>query len=243
MERFPFRLNPALDADRLAARFGADRRVHIPDFLVDEDAEALRQHLESRESWRVVVRHGDKRYEFAPGNFSDSQRDQLNRIVRKAYPDGIHYCFHAIAVPNGAAERAADPTLLNLFAEFLSSGPVMALVARITGLGDLAFADAQGTAFGPGDFLGTHNDDQRAERRRAAYAFNLSPAWDVDWGGLLQFLGGENHVDQAYTPVFNALNLFAVPQRHSVTLVAPFAERRRYSVSGWFRAGERSVAG
>jgi hypothetical protein len=243
MELYPFRLNPALDADRLAAGFGRDRRVHIADFLVREDAQALYRHLESDPAWRVVIRHGDRRYEFARADFTEKQRDSLNRMVHRANPGGIHYCFESIDVPNGERERAADPTMLNRFAEFLSSPPVMSLMKKITGLGDVTFADAQATAYGPGDFLSLHNDDERVEKRRAAYSFNLCPSWNVDWGGLLLFLGADGHVDRAYTPAFNALNLFAVPQRHSVSLVAPFAEARRYSVSGWFRAGERVTTG
>jgi Rps23 Pro-64 3,4-dihydroxylase Tpa1-like proline 4-hydroxylase len=31
------------------------------------------------------------------------------------------------------------------------------------------------------------------------------------------------------------LNIFAVPQPHSVTIVAPFAAAARYSVTGWLR--------
>ena len=38
-------------------------------------------------------------------------------------------------------------------------------------------------------------------------------------------------------PTFNALNLFAVPQLHSVSFVPPFAGALRFSVTGWLRAG------
>jgi alkylated DNA repair dioxygenase AlkB len=238
MEPYPFRLNPELDPDRLAADFGRNRRVHITQFLVEEDAEALYRHLKSDPSWRVVIRHGDKQYQFARAEFTEKQREGLNRVVRRANPDGIHYCFQTIFVPDGERERAAQPTLLNIFAEFLSSAPVMSLVKKITGINDLAFAAGQATAYEPGDFLGMHNDHEKTEKRRVAYSFNLSPSWDADWGGLLTFVAADGHIQQAYTPVFNALNLFAVPQLHSVTLVAPFAGSPRYAVSGWFRADE-----
>ena len=33
-----------------------------------------------------------------------------------------------------------------------------------------------------------------------------------------------------------ALNVFAVPQMHAVSTVAPFAGGPRYSVTGWWRA-------
>ena len=38
-----------------------------------------------------------------------------------------------------------------------------------------------------------------------------------------------------YRPRFNALHLFAVPQRHNVSFVPPFAAVARYAITGWFR--------
>jgi len=107
----------------------------------------------------------------------------------------------------------------------------------VTGAADITFADAQATAYGPRHFLTSHDDLSEAQKRRVAYVFNLSKGWRVDWGGLLAFHDGGAKVIEAMIPSFNALNLFAVPQSHSVTFVAPFAPRRRYSVTGWLRAG------
>ncbi len=46
------------------------------------------------------------------------------------------------------------------------------------------------------------------------------------------FHRADGHIAEALTPSFNALNLFAVPQPRSVSMVAPFAAARRYSVTG-----------
>jgi SM-20-related protein len=35
----------------------------------------------------------------------------------------------------------------------------------------------------------------------------------------------------------SAGNVFTIPQRHAVSLVAPFARADRFSVTGWFRTG------
>jgi Rps23 Pro-64 3,4-dihydroxylase Tpa1-like proline 4-hydroxylase len=37
-------------------------------------------------------------------------------------------------------------------------------------------------------------------------------------------------------PKFNTLDLFAVPQQHSVSMVTPAAPVRRYAVTGWLRS-------
>ena len=56
-----------------------------------------------------------------------------------------------------------------------------------------------------------------------------------DWGGILQFLDRDGHVADGYVPVFNALNIFRVPQLHNVSSVVPFAGHARLSITGWFR--------
>jgi Rps23 Pro-64 3,4-dihydroxylase Tpa1-like proline 4-hydroxylase len=46
---------------------------------------------------------------------------------------------------------------------------------------------------------------------------------------------GPDDVTFGLSPRFNALHLFKVPQRHSVSLVAPFAGAPRLSITGWLR--------
>jgi 2OG-Fe(II) oxygenase superfamily len=84
-------------------------------------------------------------------------------------------------------------------------------------------------------FLTAHDDRDESKGRVAAYVLNLTPRWSSDWDGLLQFLDADGHVAEAYTPAFNALNVFRVPQPHSVSFVAPFAGQPRLSITGWFR--------
>jgi Rps23 Pro-64 3,4-dihydroxylase Tpa1-like proline 4-hydroxylase len=72
--------------------------------------------------------------------------------------------------------------------------------------------------------------------RRAAYVLNLTPEWRPDWGGLLQFYDAMGNVSRAFTPGFNVLNIFRVPQPHSVSWVTPLAAAPRYAVTGWLRA-------
>ena len=70
----------------------------------------------------------------------------------------------------------------------------------------------------------------------------MTPDWREDWGGHLNFFDGAGNIEQGFKPAFNVLNIFAVPAAHSVGLVAPFAARHRYSITGWLRAGEDPVA-
>ena len=46
---------------------------------------------------------------------------------------------------------------------------------------------------------------------------------------------GITRVVDTFTPLWNSLSLFRVPQPHVVSLVAPWAGSARYSITGWFR--------
>lgn len=133
---------------------------------------------------------------------------------------------------------ADDPEprdILHSFGRFMSSPSLIELIRHITSIGDISQADARATRYGPESFLTIHDDDVAETHRRAAYVFGLTSSWRPEWGGLLLFHGANGDVEHGLVPRMNVLNLFAVPKRHSVSLVAPFAPAPRLAVTGWFR--------
>ena len=64
----------------------------------------------------------------------------------------------------------------------------------------------------------------------------MTPHWRAEWGGLLLFHDDSGDTRRGLVPRFNCLNLFAVPQSHSVSQVATYAGATRLSVTGWLRA-------
>ena len=240
MDAPQFRLNPALDRDTLSRAFRERARLHIPDFLFPADAELLLAWLEASDRWRLILNQGDRVIEFdrrAQAGLSPDQRARMNAAVFAAAQHGFQYRYETIKAPHADADRSADSTPLNAFARFMSSEEVLALLRHVTGTADISFADAQATAYGRGHFLTSHDDLAPKQMRRVAYVFNLTKQWSVEWGGLLTFHDDSSKTVQSMVPAFNALNLFTVPQPHSVSFVTPFAARRRYSVTGWLRAG------
>lgn len=232
----PPQLNPALDWDALAATFARDRRVRIHDFLTPESAAALTRHLRARQDWLLVLNAQDRLFELsraARASLPPDRAAALATAVKAQAQFGFQFHYESIRVPDAAAARAADPTLLNQLAQLMSSPEVIARLRQVTGADDIAFADAQATAYAPGDFLTAHDDDVEGKGRRAAFVLGLTPEWRIDWGGLL--LVHDDGV--AWVPKFNTLNLFAIPQPHSVSQVSTFAADRRYAVTGWLRAG------
>lgn len=234
-----FSIGPNLDVGALRDAFRRIGRVEIPGFLPVADALRLRAHLIGRGDWRLVLNAGEAVYEIprdAVRQLSDVQRRELDERVIAAARQGFHYRYESIRVADDPAERDAAASLLDRFAGFMSSPAVLGLIGDISGLDGLDFADGQATAYSAGHFLTTHDDDVAGKKRRAAYVLGLSPGWQADWGGLLMFHRDDGHVEEGFVPAMGALRLFAVPARHSVSYVTPFAPEPRLSVTGWLRS-------
>jgi Rps23 Pro-64 3,4-dihydroxylase Tpa1-like proline 4-hydroxylase len=234
-----FRLNPKLDAARLACKFKSAGRVQIADFLHSGGAERLFEHIRAREDWHLVLNDGDKLFELdraAQAALSLEARSQLDIAVYQGARAGFQFRYETLRVPDAESARRAEATLLTAFASFMSSPEVLGFLKRVTGTQrSIAFADAQATAYGPHHFLTGHDDAVVGKSRVAAYVLSLTPQWKVEWGGLLIFHRQAGDVEEAYMPSFNTLNVFTVPQLHSVSYVSPFVPHRRYSVTGWLR--------
>lgn len=239
-----FRLNPDLDLDRLARIYREESRVRIPRLLT-EGAEPLRDYLAGCEDWWHLVSTEDDVLEFsraARARMSGRRRSALDAEVHERARLGFQYRYEGLRVPEEDEEDwAAGDDPLAAFARLMSSEAMLAMLRTVTGAGSLAFADGQATAYGPGDFLTCHDDDVAGKNRVAAYVFGLTPRWRPEWGGLLLFHPENSGPMSAHVPSFNTLDLFKVPQRHSVSIVTPSAMSLRYSVTGWLHARGRAA--
>jgi Rps23 Pro-64 3,4-dihydroxylase Tpa1-like proline 4-hydroxylase len=168
------------------------------------------------------------------------QLEGLRKIAGPRTEGTFNYLYDSILISDEDNQPREQGSLAGEFASFLCSDAVIDLVVEITGEPSIAFADAFASRYGPGDFLTIHHDKKVGSNRLAAYVLGLTPNWRPEWGGMLLFHDAEGDVELGLSPQFNVLNLFGVPQDHSVSLVAPFAPAPRLSVTGWFRA---SVAG
>lgn len=234
-----FSLAQTIDVDSLKSTYLARGRVEIRDFLAPGQAEQLRKHLVGRNDWMLVLNTENDVYEIprqAFAQLTDDQKLELDSRVIAAARKGFQYRYESVRVPDDPERRQARDSYLDRFILFMSSPPVLDLIAAITGCSDLNFADGQATAYSPGHFLTAHDDDVAGKRRRAAYVFGLAPQWRAEWGGLLMFHGDDGNIDEAFVPAMGALRLFSVPCQHSVSYVAPLAPEPRLSVTGWFRA-------
>lgn len=238
MDTSPFALNPQLDPDALHAAYRRDGRVRIAGLLAGDGAGRLRAALEARDDWRQLLNSGERLYELDRATraaMPEPHRRALDTAVAEGARHGFQFRYESIRVPDEQAARRASVDLLARFAQWLSEPVALDFLRRVVGAADVRFADAQATAYAPGDFLTAHDDAVAGKDRRAAYVLSLNPQWRAEWGGLLLFHRPDGTVE-GLVPAFNTLDLLAVPQPHSVSFVTPAAIGRRLSITGWLRA-------
>jgi len=230
-----FRLSEQFDHQRVASAFRASGRVVVEPFLAEDAATALAHDLASRRDWRHILNSRNDVFEIGRSELEalpQEERARIDAAVAETGRGGFQYRYDTIRVPDEAAARAARGDLLDRFALWMSEQAMVELWQAIIGA-PVDFADAQATAYHPGDFLPGHDDAVAGKHRRAAYVLGLTPGWRTEWGGLLLFHGDVR--SEAIVPGFNRLTLFSVPQMHSVSYVSPLAGRPRHSITGWLR--------
>ena len=233
------RINPALQVGKLAKDYAGPRRMQIRDFFVGEDAERLHDILATRTPWWTAFNVGDKVEQLSPEAVAALPPAQLNQMLvgineraKKQYQ--FIYQFYPI-VPTYFAPAAPKLPILEVL-DFINSPPALDFFRKLTGRPDIRWADAQATLYRSGHFLKSHSDQEPGNNRRiAAYILNFTKLWERDWGGYLQFYNESHDIEQAYRPIFNALNIFTVPQDHSVGMVSSFCYGMRFSITGWLR--------
>ncbi len=234
-----FELSRGIDVEGIAEVYHATGRAQIEPFILAEHAEVLRAHLLERDDWLLKLRGaGSRTFQFKDrdlDSWEPARKEALRKLVAPVDSDSFCYAYRSILALNEHKELQETDTPLAEFASFLSSQAVVDLLRAITGEASLNFADAFASRYGAGDFLTVHHDKKEGSPRLAAYVFGLTPVWRPEWGGLLLFHQGKGDVLTGLGPRFNVLSLFAVPQDHSVSLVAPFAPVPRLSVTGWLR--------
>lgn len=118
---------------------------------------------------------------------------------------------------------------------FLNGESFQELIHNVTGLEGRVAIDSHATCFQSGHFMTIHKDIEAGDPHEIAYVINMTPAWRNDWGGLLMFFDENMELAETFTPTFNAINLYRVPQAHAVSFVAPFAAGKRFSMTGWIQ--------
>ncbi|WP_444903915.1 2OG-Fe(II) oxygenase [Microbulbifer sp. CnH-101-E] len=234
-------ISPDLNIDRLREEYLRESVVRVSNILQSQSASDLFSFLTGQKEWNLSF---NKLGSHTDIGFSDycswnsKQKDTLNDIIWSQAEEEFQYLYKSIPIFDICnREYGQDKRFLGIF-ELVNSQPFLSLMRSITGDQSISFADVQATCFDRGHFLKEHDDGVLGKNRVAAYVINLTPNWNADWGGILHFNRGEVSAVKGLVPTFNTVNLFKVPQKHSVSYVTPFARGSRYSITGWLRRGQ-----
>lgn len=226
------------DIDAAARRLTATGRTRVPG-LLGEGSERLHALLaEPAHDWSRAIRNPFD-IDVPAAAFdaqSDADRQAAMARIHAEATDGFHFIYDRLLIRRRGAGAEQTPALLSAASDLFNSEGFLSFARRLTGDDRIVFADGQATRYLPGHFLNRHTDANEASGRLYAYVLNLTPRWRAEWGGQLQFLDADGEVTESLIPVFDALNVFRVPQSHAVSVVAPFAGAPRYSITGWWRS-------
>lgn len=223
----------------LQREFEEAGRCSIQPILAQKDAETLAAYLEQHEGWSRIRGLHELRFDIPAGAEAEfdeataAQHREIDRQVREDSSKRFAFLYDAISMTQEALASDPDGPLAQL-RHAMTSPEFMEGIRTLTGESEISGVEIQATRFRTGDFLSLHHDGPNVDRR-IAIVFGFSRDWAPDWGGNLLFPGDRDRLE-GVSPGFNRLDLFAVPQFHCVTPVAPSAPRYRHAVSGWYIA-------
>lgn len=224
-----------LDTASLKLKFAEDQRLCIEQFWAEDSAQAIASHLSTQVEFLNAF-FVDGRNHLASDkdlmSWTAQQRSDLRQNLLQLASEGVGFWYGRKYV----TPQTQENDLLSQVNRLLNSEAVLAKVREISGYNDIICASSQATRYVPGSYLTRHRDVVEAEGRRLAYVLGFTKDWHPDWGGLLQFFEDDGTPRDAWVPGFNTMVLFDVRHAHSVTYVAPYAPRARFSITGWFRS-------
>ncbi|MDG2523729.1 2OG-Fe(II) oxygenase family protein [Caulobacter segnis] len=235
----PFALREFAGDERAAVveRLERTGRVQIPSVLAGEGAERLLAEARVRTPFQTVTTNSRGHVDL-PQAWLDSltieQRQEFGQAIHESATERFQYLYDTYPIWDLQQAGKLKGAWRDLLA-FLNGESFLGLMRELTGEDRIAMADAQVTRYRRGSFLTGHTDHVDGKDRYYAYVLNLTPAWRIEWGGLLMFHGDDGHVAEAFVPAAGALNLLRVPQPHSVSQVSLSAGDERLSVTGWLR--------
>jgi Rps23 Pro-64 3,4-dihydroxylase Tpa1-like proline 4-hydroxylase len=236
-----FSLAPEIDRAAIATALAEKRFVQVKNFLAPSAADAL---------WEVLRKHtpyglacagdGQPSGQYvraeAMRTLPPAEKARMGNAAAGAAGAGrFAFLYGRYPLVEAYVENWHPGHPLYPLLEAINAPPVLDFARAVSGDAGIIRADAQATLYAGGHFLTEHDDLVESEGRRLAYVLNMTRDWKPDWGGYLNILDAEGDIEAGFMPRFNTMNLFLVPLRHHVSVVAPFAPVGRYAITGWFR--------
>ncbi|MFI2812315.1 MULTISPECIES: 2OG-Fe(II) oxygenase family protein [Microbulbifer] len=239
-----YHISTSLDIEPYRSAFATEGVVQVPDFLQGSSAEALYRLLADQPEWNLAFNKGGEHVDLSYRDYAgwtSQQKETLSEVVWAQAEVGFQYFYKTIPVYDIYTQNLLPGNALNSIYELVNSSAFLGSMRRLVGDDSISFADVQATSYERGHFLREHDDNVQGKNRVAAYVINLTRNWQSDWGGIFHIFNEDDSVAHSLVPAFNAINVFRVPRKHSVSYVTPFAGGSRFSITGWLRRGSPSA--
>ena len=232
------KINTKHNPDQLQEIYTSNGRLQVPDFLETECARTLYQELRANQTWYLTYNEGGENYESGAEQFNALAPTQQQRFMTKLYgraQENFQYIFKQYYITQAIklGEQPGHP--LHPVQDFVDGAGFLDWMRKLTARDDIKHSDCYASCYEAGHFLTEHNDIHDTQERIAAWVISMTPDWNPNWGGYLAFYDESGNIEAAFKPSFNTLNIFSIPQKHSVQLVAPFAGHARTSLLGWLQ--------
>lgn len=224
-----FSIDARLDLERVAEILRLKGSVHFSSILKLPDAKALYDEMEGCREWALSLKAEgwDRQLRQEAGSLNAAQEMEVRD---RAYAAAATQ--HSHLYKRGFISLRNAPILFS-FTTFLNSTPFIEFAQQVTGYRPIDI-HVRALCLGPGHFISGHSDEPDPGVCRTNFLFQLTPDWSPDWGGQLELLNSDGgSVQEAYIPRFNSLSMFSAPRWHAVSMVALFAPKNRYTISGF----------
>ena len=231
------KISPDHDPEALGRILQQEGRLQVSDFFTPDTADYLYKiHMENKD-WYLAYNEGSNFYESSTQQFQALTPQQRQHFMNSIYARArtqFQYVFYQYYITQAIKLKEQPGHPMHQFHEFMNDEEVLNLMRTLTGEKAIRKADSYASIYAPGHFLTAHDDRHDSHDRVAAYVVSMTKTWDKNWGGHLAFFDDAGNITEALIPSFNTLNIFLIPQMHSVQLVSPFAGGNRTSYLGWF---------
>lgn len=218
------------DVQKYKSLFDEKKRINIPNILEENMAQQLFKYAVLEKNWNLSTGIDAIKYQKKVGKpFEKANAQQIKKVNDKFNHDHFTYIFHR-------SLNNQKPSYIEFsMRKMLSSPEFIDYLNQITQLNITQLNTLFLSKYKGGHFLSPHNDKGNG---RLAFVLNLTMGWKPQYGGLLHFLNeNKTEIIDTFTPQFNQLTLFEVPEEgipHYVSHVVPGIKKERFAITGWY---------
>jgi SM-20-related protein len=231
-------INKELNLRELKYEFLKNGLVTIPDFLDDDYAENLWDHLNTMpQDWWYVSSRPAPDQDMHITRWVDNNMEYIeegNRTAREAMSRGeFSYIFRRTNDDHVDECQCREC----VFRQDVVSPEVVSFLDYITGYKVTQINEFFASWYDEGDFLSPHSDGPNGV---LGFVYNLSKNWKPHYGGNLHFQDNfdENLIEKINVPKFNTLTMFdlatTMGHMHFVSEVVKGAPEKRLAFAGWW---------